>query len=562
LIPPTQSSAWTRFRKLVLPVFRSDERWRVSSFLTCHVVLLLGISGLNVLNSYTGRDFFNAMENRDLAEFQTKALLYLAVFALLTLAAVSNRYVEQRLALLWRQWLTSRLVGRYLSSKHYHRLKPSEHIDNPDQRLTDDINTFTQTTLSFVLIFLNSVMTLIAFSGVLWSITPTLFLVAVIYAAFGSFTAILIGRRLVGLNFLQLKKEADLRYRLIRIRENSEAIALVHSERQEGSGIRDRLTTLVKNFREIIRVNVNLGLFSNGYNYLTQIIPALVVAPMYFNNEIKIGVVTQAAMAFASVLNAFSVIVTEFQRISSFGAVIARLGAIWEATEEDVPPGPEIISQKDGPCLKYNNLTLYTIKGDHLLVKDLNLTLQCGERMLIMGPNGAGKSAIFRATAGIWENGAGTIERPSAEEVMFIPQEPYSVPGTLRDQLVFDATMGHITDEQIVEALRQVRLDRLIERVGSLHVERDWDHILSTGERQLLSFARLLLAKPRFAFLDVAVNALDEHWINALYGQLSRTPGTYVSIGDHPALKQYHHQLLELSGDGNWKVTPIPACRA
>jgi putative ATP-binding cassette transporter len=227
-----------------------------------------------------------------------------------------------------------------------------------------------------------------------------------------------------------------------------------------------------------------------------------------------------------------------------------------------VPPGPAIISQKDGPCLKYNKLTLYTSKGDHVLVKDLDLTLQCGERLLIMGPNGAGKSAVFRATAGIWENGSGTIERPSADEVMFFPQEPYSVPGTLRDQLVFDPPTSHITDDQIVAALQQVKLDRLIERVGSLHVERDWDNLLSVGERQLLVFARLLLAKPRVAFLDVAVNALDEHWINALYSELWRTPGTYVSIGDHPALKQYHHQLLELTGDGNWKLTRIPACRA
>jgi vitamin B12/bleomycin/antimicrobial peptide transport system ATP-binding/permease protein len=562
LIPPTQRSAWARFRTLTVPIFRSEERWRVTSFLSAHVLLLFAISGLNVLNSYTGRDFMNALGNRDLGLFQTKALMYVGVFGLLTLAAVVNRYVEQRLGLLWRQWLTARLVARYLSSKHYHRLKHNENIDNPDQRLTDDINTFTQTTLSFVLILLNSVMTLIAFSGVLWSITPALFLVAVAYAVFGSVMTILIGRRLVGLNFLQLKKEADLRYRLIRIRENSEAIAFVHSERQENAGIRERLSALVKNFREIIRVNVNLGLFTNGYNYFTQIIPVLVVAPRFFNGEIEIGVVTQSVMAFASVLNAFSVIVTEFQRISSFGAVIARLGGVYEATQEDVPPGPEIISQRDGPCLKYNKLTLFTSKGEFVLVKDLDITLQCGERLLIMGPNGAGKSAIFRATAGIWENGTGTIERPNSEEVMFFPQEPYSVPGTLRDQLVFDPPMGHVTDDQIVAALKQVKLDRLIERVGSLHVERDWDNLLSTGERQLIAFARLLLGKPRFAFLDVAVNALDEHWINTLYGELARSTGTYVSIGDHPALKQYHHQLLELAGDGNWKLSRIPECRA
>lgn len=562
MIPPAERSAWARFRSLVMPIFRSEERWRVSFFLGTLVFMLLVIAWLNVRNNEIGGRFITAATKKDVSEFQRQALFYIGVFALLTVAAVINRYVEQRLGLLWRQWLTARMVSRYLQSKHFHRLKGSEHIDNPDQRLTDDINTFTQVTLSFVLILLNSIMTLIAFSSVLWSITPTLFLVAVGYAAFGSFMTILIGRRLVGLNFLQLKKEADLRYRLIRIRENSEAIAFVQSERQENTGVRERLSALVRNFREIIRVNVNLGLFTNGYNYLTQIIPTIVVAPRFFAGEIEFGVVTQSAMAFTFTLNAFSVIVTEFQRISSFGAVIARLGAIHEATEEDVPPGPEIISQPDGPCLKFNHLTLYTSKGDYVLVKDLDLTLQCGERLLIMGPNGAGKSAIFRATAGIWENGTGSIERPSNDEVMFFPQEPYCVPGTLRDQLVFDPLMGHITDEQIIQALKNVKLDRLIERVGSLHVERDWDHILSVGERQLLAFARVLLAKPRFAFLDVAVNALDENWVNTLYSELWKIPGTYVSVGDHPALKQYHHQLLELTGDGSWKLSRIPQCRA
>lgn len=563
MIPPANRGAWARFRELTVPIFHSEERWRVAFFLGSLIAMLLGIVGMNVINNDVGGKFITAASKREAGRFWTLALVYLVIFAALTGAAVINRYLEQRLGILWRQWLTERMVGRYLASKHYHRLKHSDTIDNPDQRLTDDINTFTQTTLSFVLILLNSAITLVAFSSVLWSITPLLFVTAVVYAAFGSFTTILIGRRLVGLNFLQLKKEADLRYRLIRIRENSEPIAFVHSERQEKSGIHERLVALVKNFREIIRVNVNLGLFTNYYNYLIQIIPIMIVAPRFFSGEIEdFGDVTKSGAAFAFVLNAFSIIVTEFQRISSFGAVIARLGAVFEATEEDVPPGPTIISQKDGPCLKYTALTLHTPKGDHLLVKNLEFTLQCGERLLIVGPNGAGKSALFRATAGIWENGTGSIERPPIDEVMFFPQEPYSVPGTLRDQLVFDPALGSITDEQIISALEHVKLGRLIERVGSLHVERDWDNLLSVGERQLLAFARLLLAKPRFAFLDVAVNALDESWINTLYGELSRSSGTYVSIGDHPAMRQFHHQLLELKGDGDWKLTPIPACRA
>ena len=333
-------SAWKRFRTLVTPVFYSEERWRVTLFLTTLVVMLFVIGWLNVRNNHIGGAFMTAVADRNSSEFQRQALLYVVIFALLTVAAVINSYVQQRLGLLWRQWLTTRMVSRYLTSKHFHRLRHSEIIDNPDQRLTDDINTFTNTTLSLFLILLNSGITLVLFSEVLLSITPVLFIVAVVYATFGSLMTILIGRRLVGLNFLQLKKEADLRFRLIRIRENSEAIALVHSERQENIGVRERLSALVKNFRDIIHVNVNLGLFTNAYNYLIQIIPLVIVAPSYISGEIKdFGDVTRSAMAFAFVLNAFSIIVTQFQQISSFAAVIARLGAVWEATEADVPPG-------------------------------------------------------------------------------------------------------------------------------------------------------------------------------------------------------------------------------
>ena len=337
-------------------------------------------------------------------------------------------------------------------------------IDNPDQRIAEDVRAFTTTTLSFMLLFLNGTFTALAFSGVMWNISPKLFFVGVVYAGVGSFLTIAFGHRLVGLNYAQLDQEATFRADLVHARANSESLAL---SRQE-TGLLDRLQrhldALTANFRRIIAVNRNLAFFTTGYNYLVQIIPALIVGPLYMRGDVEFGVVTQSAMAFSQLLGAFSLIVTQFQSISSFTAVIARLATLGEAIEQadavtalsmerckhgeptvecpiclarrvQLATLPTITIREEDGRIEYEQLTLNSPHGEGVLIRELSVSIPQQTRVLILGPNQASKMALLRVTAGIWENGSGRVVRPGAYRILFLPERPYLAPGTLRQAL-------------------------------------------------------------------------------------------------------------------------------
>jgi putative ATP-binding cassette transporter len=322
-----------RFVGIVRPFLRSEMRVRAIGSFALLIGLLLTVSALNVVNSYVGRDFMTAVSERKTDRYVQLALAYLIVFAASTVVAVLERFTEERFGLMWRLWLTRRLISKYLSGQVYRQLNASEEVDNPDQRITEDVRNFTVTTLSFTLMILNSTITVCAFLGVLWSITPWLFLVAVAYPTVGTFVAIALGHRLVGLNNRQLKNEADLRFELAHVREYADSLALSKGEWEEWQRLRERLDGVGENQSRIIYLNRRLGFFSNFYNYLIQIIPLVITAPLYFRGSVEFGVVTQSAMAFSQVVNAFSLIVMQFQSISSFAAVVTRLGTLCEAIE-------------------------------------------------------------------------------------------------------------------------------------------------------------------------------------------------------------------------------------
>jgi putative ATP-binding cassette transporter len=546
---------WSRFIAIGLPFFRSAVRRQAIGLLALLLVLLLSITGLNILNSYVGRDFMTALAQREAGRFAVLALWYVGGFAVITVVAVYYRFTEERLGLFWRQWLTQHLLQRYLSHHAYYWLTARADIDNPDQRLTEDIRTFTTTTLSFVLILLNSIITLVAFSGVLWAITPWLVVAAVVYALFGSLMTLVLGYRLVGFNILQLQKEADLRYDLMRVRESTEPIAFLRGEAKEIARLSGRLSAAVENLKRIIAISRNLGFFTTGYSYLTQIIPVLIVAPLYIQEGIEFGVVTQAATAFAFVLGAFSLMVTEFQRLSSFAAVITRLGVLEKAiatTSASTEPMIEIVEADDR--VAYDHLTLCTPQDGRVLIRDLCVEVPLGQRLIILGPNRTGKSVLVRATAGLWTTGHGRIVRPCLHDVLFLPQQPFNTPGSLRRQLVYACPDNGVTDDAILAVLRAVQFEPVVQRVGGLEAEGDWAKVLSTSEQQVLAFAQLLLAKPRFAFLDEAVSALDPEQRRKLYGFLSQTSITYISISNDPMLLQFHERVLELGPDGAWSA--------
>src|SRR5262249_20025168 len=446
--------------------------------------------------------FMTAIERRDMAGFVRQAILYIGVFAATTAVTVFYRFAEERLGLLWRSSLTRRAIERYLDGRTYLRLKESAEIDNPDQRIAEDTRAFTTTTLSFTLIFLNSALAAISFSGVLWMISPLLFIVALGYAALGTLTTVLLGRPLVGLNYKQSDREADFRATLIHVRENAESVALQQHEDRLRARMLNRIDELVANFRRITSVNRNLGFFTTGYNYLIQIIPALIVAPRFIRGEVEFGVITQSAVAFTQLLGAFSLIINQFGSISSFAAVVARLSTLAGAVERTNLDRPGIETVEDCDRVAYERLTLRPLLGDDPLLAALSVLIPRGTRVLVTGANEAAGVALFRATAGTWSGGEGRILRPPLNAILFLPQQPYLTPGTLRDLLVTTGREQDTSDERILAAIHDGGLDSVVQLAGGLDTEHDWPTILSLGEQQQLMVIRLILARPSFAILD------------------------------------------------------------
>jgi putative ATP-binding cassette transporter len=545
-----------RFIRAVRHFFGSEVGWKAKLIFAGLVTLLCAVNALNVANSFVGRNFMTSIADRDKAEFIRQALFYVGVFAASTIVAVIARFAEERLALLWREFVTRRAVTLYLADRTYYRLDESGELANPDQRISEDVRAFTITTLSFVLMALNSSFTILAFSGVLWSITPVLFIVAVLYAACGSFAAIMLGRPLITLNYNQLDKEASFRSGLIQVRENAESIMLERHEPRQAARLLHRLEDLVSNLRRIIAVNRNLGFFTTGYNWMIQIIPALIVAPAFIDGEIDFGVITQSAMAFTALVAAFSLIVTQFQSLSSFAAVVARLSSLMEAIEQSQTDTATAIEIADaGDRLAYEHLTLMSSTSSGPLLKDLSISILLGTRVLVTGASQEAGLALFRATAGVPTAGEGRILRPGADDLIFLPQRPYLPPGTLRQVLLREADDGRASDERLLTLLTALDLDQVVTQAGGLDAEQDWVTLLSLRQLQLLSIARVVMNRPKFVFLDKVDDMLTSDQLKKSLEILSENSIAYISNGDVEQSRELYDAVLVCGEDGSWTWT-------
>ncbi|MBI5615817.1 MAG: ABC transporter ATP-binding protein/permease [Gammaproteobacteria bacterium] len=539
------------------------------------VALLLGINGLNVLNSYVGRDFMTAIANRDQLGFLRQAVFWLGVFASSTLVAVFARYFEERLGLLWRNFSTRRVLGGYMTNRTYYRLAAAGEIENPDQRIADDIRTFTTTTLSYLIMLLNGSITAVAFSGVLWSISPLLLIVAVAYAAAGSFLTVGLGGPLMRLNFQQLDKEGKFRTNLVHVKENTHLVAISQREGYLCGRLMGHLSDLTANFERIIRVNRNVGFFTTGYNWLIQLIPIVIIAPLYMGGAVEFGVVTQAAAAFMQLVGAFSLIVTQFQSISSFAAVVARMDALVTAIEdgaEDAHPG--VATVEDEHRVAFVNLSLQAPGQNRLLVRDLTFELGEARRVLVLGSDETAVSALFRAAAGLWIAGSGTIVRPSFDHIMFLSERPYLPPGPLNDLLLRPrrADCGVHLDHQperrrshqpggqrfpetrVKDVLGLPGIGPLLERVSALQIDHEWDTVLTLGEQQLLVCARLLLAAPHFAFLERPSTTLEGEPLDEVLRTLRSHAIGYAVFEQEATNLEPYDTILELLPGGAWNV--------
>ena len=552
---------WRRFAAIARPYWHSGERWRARGMLALLILLLLGQTAFNVLFNQETGEFTSALAARDADRFWASIWRYTAILVAAVPIYALYYFVRDTLGLRWRRWLTDSFLARYFQHRAYYRLNSSAGIDNPDQRISEDIESFTTQSLYFSMILLGSVIELIAFSSVLWTISRGLVYFLIGYAVFSTvFTGAVFGRPLIALNFRQLRREANFRFSLVRVREHAEPIAFHDGEAREMSTLQRIFTALYGNFQQILRWQFKLNLFQYAHRFLTIVLPTIIIANDVLSGELEVGRAIQAAGAFAAILSALTVIVEHFEKLSRFSAGIERLHAFSQALDDEARPqaidgeAAQQIHTAHGFELSLERVTVFTPSHEHLLVQELTLAVRPGEGLVIAGTSGTGKSSLLRAIAGLWTTGSGVVTRPGGSDMLFLPQQPYLPLGDLRCQLTYPHTERDISDEELLQWLDRVGLPTLAERFGGLAAELDWSRVLSVGEQQRLAFARALIVKPRYLLLDEATSALDAGNEERLYGQLAGLSITPVSVSHHPAVLKHHHRVLELPGNGGWTL--------
>jgi putative ATP-binding cassette transporter len=555
---------------LARPYWSSAERGRGLALLAAVVVLNLSLVGMTVVLTYWQRAFYNTLEQKDAETFWSLLLLggeadgtwfpgFCVVAAIYILIAVYQLYLRQALQIRWRRWVTENYLADWLADRAYYRIALTDpSTDNPDQRIADDIRMFVDDTLSLGLGLMNSVVTLVSFIFVLWSLSGPLEVlgvsipgymvwVAILYSVLGTWLAHLIGRPLIRLNFLQQRVEADFRYGLMRVRDNVEGVALYGGEADEQRGLTTRFRALMENWWAIMVATKRLTFFTAGFTQVASIFPIVVAAPAYFAGRIPLGGLIQTSSAFGQVQGALSWFVDNYARLTEWRATVERLTTFRRAIEAARLSDDGVRTEAGGAdAVDLHGVTI-AIPGGRVLVEDASLHIAKGEAVVITGASGSGKSTLFRAIAGIWPFGRGTVTIPDGARVLFLPQRPYLPLGSLRRAVCYPLDAATVADADIRAALEAVNLSQLSDRLDE---EDAWDRRLSGGEQQRLAFARALLVKPDFLFLDEATASLDPEGEDRLYTLLKdRLPGTAVlSIAHRPAVARFHDRGVRLAG--------------
>ncbi|RAM53132.1 MAG: ABC transporter ATP-binding protein/permease [Hapalosiphonaceae cyanobacterium JJU2] len=524
------------------------------------ILLIIALVGANVFNSFINRYLLDIIiKDKDISKFFDVLLLYGLALVLVTVLVGFSRFVRKQIALDWYQWLNNKILSKYLDSRAYYKINFKSNIDNPDQRLSQEIEPISRNALSFSATLLEKILEMTAFLIILWSISQSVALILVTYTVIGNLIAVYLTQELNKINGEELEAKADYTYCLTHLRTHAESVAFFRGEKQELNIIDRRFHSLIKTAKRKIDWEKNNEIFNRGYQAVIQIFPYIVFGPLDIKGEMEFGEISQASICCYFFANALADLINEFGTSGRFSSYVERLSEFSETLEEVTkqPQNVSTIKTIEENHLTFENVTLQTPNYEQVIVEDLSLDVQPGEGLLIVGPSGRGKSSILRAIAGLWNAGTGRLVRPPLEEVLFLPQRPYIILGTLREQLIYPNTNRQMNDAEIKDILQQVNLQNLLSRVDGFDTEVPWENILSLGEQQRLAFARLLVTRPSFTILDEATSALDLKNEGNLYQQLQETKTTFISVGHRESLFDYHQWVLELSENSSWQLVTV-----
>lgn len=550
-------------RQLAIPLWGGDRKTTAWLWTIATVVLAFFATLYTVMLSMVQKFFWNTLSAKDATKFGKLLAFYALTVTIGPIVLSVFDWVKQRLALMWRRALSEHLLKRYFTANNYYKLSlGGTAIDNPDQRISEDVMKFTDRAVRFFTIMGVAAFDLIIFSVILYRVYSPLLFALIAYAGIGTTVIAITGRRLVRLNQRQVIREADFRFGLVRVREATESVAFYGGEEAEKKELFERFISLFRNKLTLLGLKRNVEFLSTSFRYWAQVVPTIVIAPQYFAGKVALGTISQVYFSFNHVLSSLGLIANEFTALTEFSAGVGRLKGIADVLEKmDAEMSETRIETEFDTCADAKGLSVHSLSvltpstPPKLLVQNLDFEVKDGERFLVVGRSGIGKSSLMRAICGLWDSGEGKVKRPGRDNTLFLPQRPFVMLGTLRENVIYPSQREDVTDEEVTNALNTVNLKYLLKSNDGLDTAGEvLTRQLSLGEQQRLAFARVVISRPSVVILDESSSALDLENERDMYKMIARLGVTCISVGNRPSLLDFHQKVLSLGSDGEWMI--------